>query len=362
MKRDSGVALVSVALGSALAVSACGGHENTTTPTTSGSPPPAVSTGQSLYSFSGGRSTSGRVDAYGNAAIKRARPYAVPTPAQKAPGQRRAAGIAQKGAAPAAAGPVPQRLASAAKADAGYWPGPFRSSVSVLEGIIQFDEARQTYVCSGTLMNSAKGSVVWTAGHCVHEGAPARGKGKYHTNWLFAPGFRNGKAPYGWWRATELDSVYGWTLHGNLRYDLGAAILERKHGRTAGQVIADGEGIEWGYHADQSYTSFGYPQEYPYNGKRLAFCRSELLRRKYPAVRVYRGKLYAAAAPVTGPPTMEIRCNMTPGSSGGGWFARFDGIHWGYVNGVNSTTGGRTMDSPYFGSAAHQLWNYVKGS
>jgi len=54
--------------------------------------------------------------------------------------------------------------------------------------------------------------------------------------------------------------------------------------------------------------------------------------------------------------------NMTPGSSGGGWFARFDGTRYGYVNGVNSTTSGRTMESPYFGEAARKLWSFVKGN
>jgi hypothetical protein len=53
---------------------------------------------------------------------------------------------------------------------------------------------------------------------------------------------------------------------------------------------------------------------------------------------------------------------MTPGSSGGGWFARFDGTRYGYVNGVNSTTSGRTMESPYFGEAARKLWSFVKGN
>jgi hypothetical protein len=32
------------------------------------------------------------------------------------------------------------------------------------------------------------------------------------------------------------------------------------------------------------------------------------------------------------------------------------------VNGVNNTTGGRTMESPYFGTAARQLWDFVKGN
>jgi hypothetical protein len=321
-----------------------------------------VATGKALYSFAAGGSASAQaVDAYADAAVAHARPYVVATPPQRAGSEPRSVRSGERGAAAAAAKPLGQRLETTIQGNEGYWPGPFRGSVASMEGLIQFDEAGKTFVCSGTLMNSALGSVVWTAGHCVHEGAPAQGTGKYHTNWLFAPRYRNGKAPYGWWKATDLASVNGWTADGNLRYDLGAAILQTKHGRTAGQVVADGEGIEWGYAARQKYWSFGYPQHDPYDGERLAFCRSRLVKRYYPSVRVYRGKLYRADG-VAGPPTMEIHCNMTPGSSGGGWFARFDGTRYGYVNGVNSTGSGRTMDSPYFGEAARKLWDFVKGS
>ena len=113
--------------------------------------------------------------------------------------------------------------------------------------------------------------------------------------------------------------------------------------------------------ADQGFWSFGYPAEKPFDGEKLAYCRSGLLTRRYPNWRVFRGTLYKRARAVSGPATMEIKCNMTGGSSGGGWIARFDGSHYGYVNGVNSYGDDETMDSPYFGDAAKNLWNYVQG-
>ena len=349
-----------LAVAGLLAASACGGNEQAAAPKHPSGAQSGVSTGAALYTFAGGTSANAAaVDAYGDATIKHALPYKIPIPPSPTKGSSTPPG--PKGNA-AASGNSPLHLNSTIRGDEGYWPGPFRNSVAVVEGAVQFVEAGKPYVCSGTLMNSTLGSVVWTAGHCVHEGAPARGSGTYHRNWLFAPAYRNGKAPFGWWKARTLISVNGWTLHGNPRYDLGVAILKRKRGRTAGQVADDGQGIEWNYVANQRYWSFGYPAESPFNGEKLAYCRSGMLSRQFPSVRVYRGKVHPLAVSVSGPAMVEIKCNMTGGSSGGGWIAEFDGSHYGYLDGVNSMGDDTTMDSPYFGDGAKNLWSYVKAN
>ena len=353
---------VTVGCALAFAVSGCGTSKKTAAPEHPKGPPSGVSTGQALYSISGATSPgTAAVDTYANAALQHAQPYVIAKPPESAPPKGKSVQPSVKGIAAPLEKPSPRQAESTIRADEGFWPGPFRKSVAVMEGAVQFVEAGETYVCSGTLMNSPNKSVVLTAGHCVHEGAPRRGTGKYHKNWLFAPGYRKGKTPYGWWKSRRLFSVNGWADDGNPRFDLGAAILQRKHGRTAGQVIADGQGIEWGYPASQGYWSFGYPAAPPFNGEKLAYCRSGLRTRYFPNSRIYRGKTYPAAGPVSGPAMIEIKCNMTGGASGGAWLAEFDGSHYGYVDGVNSLGDDRTMDSPYFGDAAKNLWNYVKG-
>ena len=45
-------------------------------------------------------------------------------------------------------------------------------------GKVFFSDGAYNYVCSGTLVQDTTGSIVWTAGHCVHPG----GAGAYYTN------------------------------------------------------------------------------------------------------------------------------------------------------------------------------------
>src|SRR5215210_597570 len=63
------------------------------------------------------------------------------------------------------------------------------------------------WYCSGTVVNSENKSVVWTPGHCVHDG---RG-GTYHTQyWMFAPAYKNGTTPLGKWTYKTLRTTSGW--------------------------------------------------------------------------------------------------------------------------------------------------------
>jgi hypothetical protein len=65
------------------------------------------------------------------------------------------------------------------------------------------------------------------------------------------------------------------------------------------------------------------------------------------------------------PATMAIGCDMTGGSSGGGWIKGFAGTNW--LNGVNSykriingTTLSQEMFSPYFDDSVKTvIWDCV---
>ena len=98
---------------------------------------------------------------------------------------------------------------------------PYRSHGKVFLTVVG-GSAPGDYVCSGTAIASNNRSVVWSAGHCVFD---TEGGG-YATNWIFAPGYKNGATPFGKWVATKLSSTKEWRDNGNLSYDLGAAIVE----------------------------------------------------------------------------------------------------------------------------------------
>ena len=119
------------------------------------------------------------------------------------------------------------------------------------------------YVCSGTAVNSRNRSVVITAGHCVFDaetGAASRPTSSSCPPTGITP------RPYGVWAAKSLSTTRQWKKTGNLRYDLGAAVVARNHGRRL-QSVVGARGIGFSQPRDQSYDIFGYPAREPFDGE-----------------------------------------------------------------------------------------------
>jgi hypothetical protein len=68
--------------------------------------------------------------------------------------------------------------------------------------------------------------------------------------------------------------------------------------------VVGGQGIAWNYPRGQFVYSFGYPAAAPYGGERLIYCYD-----------------YTFDAAALNPPMLGILCDVTGGSSGGGWRA-----------------------------------------
>ena len=192
------------------------------------------------------------------------------------------------------------------------------------------------FVCSGTALSSENRSVVWTAGHCVNGGG-----GPWYTNWMFAPARRDGSNPYGTFTAQELWSTTGWASNGDISYDLGAAVVNAGGGSLLTDLVG-GRGITWNAPRHQNYESHGYPAAPPFGGERQIVCESPWGGDDFPG---------------SGPATMRIDCDMTGGSSGGGW------VVGGNVHSVNSykyTFDPNSMYGPYHGQGAADLYNAVR--
>ena len=69
--------------------------------------------------------------------------------------------------------------------------------------------------------------------------------------------------------------------------------------------VVGGRNIAFNTARNQNYAAHGYPAAPPFNGQRLWVCNSPLVYDDTSA----------------NPPTMGIDCDMTGGSSGGGWIA-----------------------------------------
>lgn len=203
------------------------------------------------------------------------------------------------------------------------------------------------FVCSGTAVASNSHTLVWTAGHCVND---AQGGGGFATNWEFVPGYRNGERPYGTWPAKQLLTTKEWKQSANVRVDLGAAQLARDaQGRGIEDVIG-ARGIVFDSPREQTYTALGYPAlptllHPEFDGERLYSCDSPLVGSDNP--------------PGAGPAPMEIECDMTGGSSGGGWVATGGRVasvtSYGYAGDIFHLYG------PYQGAVARELYDAASG-
>ena len=209
---------------------------------------------------------------------------------------------------------------------------PYTQAPTSTHGKVFFTLGGSDYVCSGTALLSGNKSVVWTAGHCVNEGP-----GEFATNWQFVPAYKDGAAPLGAYVAENLFTTSAWGNSGDFSYDLGAAVVAPAGG-TALTDRVGGRGIAFNSARNQNYQSYGYPAAPPFDGERLWRCTSALQTSDNDA----------------NPPTLGIGCDMTGGSSGGGWIVGSN------VVSVNSYGYGNQPDvmyGPYQGTVAQSLYN-----
>jgi hypothetical protein len=209
---------------------------------------------------------------------------------------------------------------------------PYTQAPASTHGKVFFTLGGVDYVCSGTALLSGNKSVVWTAGHCVNEGP-----GDFATNWEFVPAYKDGSAPLGVYVADNLFTSSAWGNSGDFSYDVGAAVVAPSGG-TALTDRVGGRGIAFNYNRSQNYVSYGYPAAPPFTGERLWTCNSPLQTSDNSA----------------SPQTMGIGCDMTGGSSGGGWIVGgnlYSVNSYGYSNQPN------VMYGPYLDGVAQSVYN-----
>jgi V8-like Glu-specific endopeptidase len=196
------------------------------------------------------------------------------------------------------------------------------------------------YFCSGTVVRARNKRLVVTAGHCVF------GDGTFADNWMFVPGKDGSKERYGRWTARRLAVPAAWQSSEDLRYDVGMATMRNRNGKPIQNVVG-ARGIAFDKGRNLHFDAFGYPARPPFNGGQLWRCDSR------------------STGSDSGPPPAPtgIRCDMTGGSSGGGWVI---GRH--RVNSVTSygydplcpmvcpDPDGEKLYGPYFGEVIHDLY------
>ncbi|CAN5653424.1 hypothetical protein BH20ACT23_BH20ACT23_14900 [soil metagenome] len=171
-----------------------------------------------------------------------------------------------------------------------------------------------TFVCSATAVSSVERNLVWTAGHCVHEGGA---EGQPFEDFVFIPGYRDGEEPHGAWFAEVAYTTPEWVDDADFRYDVAALVMEPNETVELVDVVG-ARGIRFNQNPVKTFRSHGYPAAPPFDGERMFRCVSKL-------GGVLGGGLLAP---------MGIGCDMTEGSSGGGWIVGSGDA--GFVQSVNS--------------------------
>ena len=185
------------------------------------------------------------------------------------------------------------------------------------------------HICTASVVRSADRSVIMTAAHCIRSGTGA--------GYEFAPGFHDGKAPYGMWRVATAYAAPGWIRHFDTRDDFAFLVVEPKRidGRMRRlQDVTGANRLGRTPRAGSTATVIGYPLGIGGSGIR---CRSTIYRR---------------------PPFSGFNCNgFRDGTSGGPWLAGHgpDRRVVGVVGGLHQ--GGCTAAQLYaapLGDAAHR--------
>ena len=242
------------------------------------------------------------------------------------------------------------------------WPNG-QGDISKSEGKVYFSMAGGNWQCSGTPMSghTATGyALVLTAGHCAIDETT----GEFATNWVFIPNWdakpasfstacNNNATALGCWTASAIVVDSGFASAGGFndqatRHDWALVVV-----RAGGYQSSDLESKVSSFALDVSSVAsgrpvyaFGFPAAGKYHGNDLTYCA---------------GNAFTDAN--NDNRTFGIACDMTGGSSGGGWMAPFTpSSGTGSLGGLNSYgySGVKNMYGPDFNANTTAVFNDAK--
>lgn len=204
-------------------------------------------------------------------------------------------------------------------------------------------------VCSASVVNSASGTIVATAAHCVWDFAADT----WATNMWFVPANVDGDvAPYGAWNAVSVVAPQefidtadvgadGMIIGAGWAYDFAFLVMGPNGDGQTIQAVTGGQGIAFGIPTEELVVT-GYPTAPPFDGLTQRYCSSSWWD--------------------SSGGTFVIPCDMTPGSSGGGWLTNYDPVSGsGYLVAATSFGSPGIIGSVPLGARALQLFTEIGG-
>lgn len=222
--------------------------------------------------------------------------------------------------------------------------------------------------CSATVVadpaNPGRSNLVWTAGHCVHEGKG----GGWFKNLIFVPAYNSSGqagakkkatlaevAPLGQWWADSIISSPQWLAEGGHsgnsanQYDFAVLKVHNPDGSTRSLEETVGTAVPVWFDAPReqlTVEAWGYPSAKPFDGRELYRCQG--------------GRPARLSFDATRPSMLSLGCTMTAGSSGGGWFATMPDGRQALVSNTSIGNLAHTaLNGPYLETVARQALEYV---
>jgi len=187
--------------------------------------------------------------------------------------------------------------------------------------------------CSASVVSG--NNIIVTAAHCCWD----RTKNNWIGGWQFAPGYNNGKAPYGLFNYAQARVLNSWINNGDIPSDVCVIKLQNDAAGHPVTYYTGWLGRAWNYPPVQNMRAFGYPGNIG-GANNLEQCAAQ-----------------SSAQPGNcGGGVLNMACNMTYGSSGGPWIMDYgsgnhvDSTVHGYINQSCTGTFGQEFDGPQFTS------------
>ncbi|MEE1826868.1 trypsin-like peptidase domain-containing protein [Streptomyces sp. BE20] len=117
-------------------------------------------------------------------------------------------------AAPSPVGDSPAGDSPAATAPGTTAVAPATAEAATVGALFTGGVRPGNHFCTASVLHSSTGNLLLTAAHCLDDPAGV----------TFAPGYRDGRAPYGTWRVTAVHTTTGWSRDGDPDEDF--AVLE----------------------------------------------------------------------------------------------------------------------------------------
>ena len=235
-------------------------------------------------------------------------------------------------------------------------------------GKVYFHMGGGDWQCSGSVVSDGGRSgfsMVLTAGHCAIDET----SGEFASNWLFMPSWDRQPATfatacsaslYGCWTTAgggglyvDNDFVAGSFNNQAVTHDWAFAVVGPggSNGTTQlDSIPAIGAGYALGINSvarNDRLAAFGFPAAGKYHGNDLTYCAGPV-----------------GTDPGTGNATWSLACDMTGGSSGGGWLEGVDeqNGNGGVLSSLNSYgySGVRNMYGPKFNNETQATFNAAR--